>query len=349
MSRGFDLASGAAAWMHRSGERIGDLVGDSVYGPYNNVLGEFNFFALALQVSKILDKIGENRANNTNFQMDMGARALGLTLCDYATIADEKGHVRVKGRRARFTDKQVAAYVGQAHLLYQAGEAAVDYGGDSISQQRWRVRADSFGREMSVESNDWIPSLNVVPYLGALAFSAMEFIGQEEPQDTPFKRAFINFEEGMSLLGEVGMLSHPGVASDKIGRRLRFVSNDLVALDPVVAKSGKPFEMLDVNNPRCTGRAALQIFAASYLQAVSRWEPVAASMLTDVAYCGWGMTKMGASDYADERLETELLGEQWNLGLRAHPYWLREDEKYYIDVRNELSAASAKQLIIDRN
>lgn len=337
MSRGFDLASGAAAWMHRSGEKMGDLVGDSVFGPYNNTLGEFNFFALALQVSKILDKIGENRANTIEFQMDMGSRALGLARHDYRAIADNKGYVRVKGRRARFTDEQVTAYVRQAHQLYRAGEADVEYGQDSLPQQRWRVRAASFGREMSVEHNNWIPSLGVVPYLGALAFSAMEFAGQADPYNSPFKRALINFEEGMQLLGEAGMLSHPGVAAEKIGRRLRLVSNDLVALDPVVARSGKPFEMLDVNDSRTTGRAALQIFATCYLQAANRWEPVAASMLTDVAYCGWGMTKMGAAEYTDDRLETELLGGQWELGLRADPYWLREDEKYYVQMRNELS------------
>lgn len=341
MSRGFDLASGAAAWMHRSGEKIGDLVGDSVYGPYNNALGEFNFFALALQVSKILDKMGENRANKVDFRMDMGSRALGLTLHDYAALADSKGEIRTKGGRARFTLDQVTAYVRQAHLLYRAGEADVEYSHDSLPQQRWRVRANSFSQEMSVEHNDWIPSLGTVPYLGALAFSAMEFAAQPEPYDSPFKRAFVNFEEGMGLLGEAGMLSHPGVASERIGRRLRFVSNDLVALDPVVARSGKPFEMLDVDDHQSTGRAALQIFAASYLQAANRWEPVAASMLTDVAYCGWGMTKMGPAEYTDNRLETELLGEQWKLGLKAEPYWLREDEKYYVKMRNELTQQAA--------
>ncbi len=337
MSRGFEIASGIAATLHGLDEEAGKLAGDSVYGPYNNLLGEFNFFAISLKVAGMLDKLGRNRMHPIDFRIEVGARALGLAVWDYAAIADGKGKLHTKGNRAQLSSEQVKAYVRQAHLLYDTANMEVEYGPDSVPQQRWRCKSNAFRQTLQVEKNDWLPALHVVTHLGTLAFAAAEYTAKRESKQSPFGVSFEHFRDRLAYEQSGGSMNYIGSASEAVVRSLISHSNDLVALEPLVAQSRRPFLYLDPEDPRNAARSALQVIAVNYLKAAAVRDPITATMMTDIAYSAWGMTRMGGMQFTDDELETELLQGQWALGLPADPYWIREDKKSNQEARDLLA------------
>ena len=65
---------------HGAVEGAGKLTGDLVYGPINNLLGEFNFIAIATRAVSAINRHKPSPGDIIAARKYIGANALGLTL-----------------------------------------------------------------------------------------------------------------------------------------------------------------------------------------------------------------------------------------------------------------------------
>jgi hypothetical protein len=191
--------------------------------------------------------------------------------------------------------------------------------------QAWYQRAEAF--QQILEHGNGLAAVCALPHVGHLLYRATQFTDRRMLDESSVLKA-ANHVYGLRLQ-QINERAKPGTSfqvADAVGHACIELSNTLVRSDPMVRGSSVPFEPL-AYEPQYTARAISQVFMVSVLKAVESRDIETVALMSDIAYCGWAMTRMDHERYSDAEMNYHL-GDQWQIGLEAEPTRLYSDDTY---------------------
>jgi hypothetical protein len=352
MGRWLDRAGKAAAMSHGATEAYGRIAGDlhPSTNIHNDFSGEVNFSLLMSNVAGMLEPYLGERPEPTKAYIQLNAYRLKLWQQDYVNIALQSGSLYEKHgmlcentRRADVHRQWIEQeYARQAHLVYEAGRTPIDFTAYYTNREpqahAWRGRAEKFASFVAHDTG--FAPICTMPHVGQLLHHAAQFTDQRMLEDSSVLKT-ANDIYGMRMQ-QIEQRSKSGMSvqvADSIGRASIEYSNTLVQSDPTIRGSSVPFELLEYA-PENTARAISQVFMVNVLKAVESRDIETTALMSDIAYCGWAMTRLDHQDYSDAAMGHHL-GNQWQIGLETDPAKLYADNAY----RAECYEILEKQLV----
>jgi len=336
MERAAKLAAGAHAWEEEVGRLAGDLHPSTSI--HNDFAGEIAFAVLVPRVVQAFLPLLGDRPEPVKFHQYQDAPKLGLHVHDYRMIAHKSG----KMDKIQAPQEWINEYGRRAGLVYGTGIAEIDYYGGLLQARDWHDRAKAL--EDTVVRGDSFPPVHIMPHAANLVFRTMQLTAKTDGDKSSFKSAFSDYRRHMEEIGKEYTSDNIGYISDKIALSLVSLSDELVREDPSVWRSGRPFlrfdskSMTDGDRLVYAGRAISQILAINFLKAAEKRDIQTSALMSDIAYCGWAVTLLGDMHrYADKDIVTsDVLEDQWKLGLNVDPCELQVNETYREDMFQKL-------------